>query len=113
MALAQPGRNYGSKIKRRSHLLCSTSKNTPETHQLTGRNTKILSLLACNYSSARYAELGVPEHTSEGLGRAEEVVELCVHSTKSGRNTAPWRLGYLQDEEDRQEITAWIRGEAH
>ena len=88
-------------------------KKTSENHQLIGSDTKIFSLLAWNYSPARDAEIGVPEYTSEALGIAEEAVGLLVHSVKSARNTAPRRLGYLQDEEDRQGITAWIGGEAH
>lgn len=57
--------------------------------------------------------MGVPEYTTQALGIAEEFVELLVHSVKFARNTVPRRLGYIQDEDDRQEVTAWITGEAH
>lgn len=46
-------------------------KKASENHQLIGSDTKILRLLAWNYSFARDAELGVPEYTSEALGTAE------------------------------------------
>lgn len=93
IGLVQPGRNYGSKNRQRSQLLCSASKKPSEIHQWTGKDSKILSLWVCNYSPAKYTELGVPECISEALGTAEEITELHLHSTKPGRNTAPWRGG--------------------
>lgn len=87
MAPVQPAQNY-TKSYRETTFCAVPHKTTSKNHQLIGSTTKILSLLAWNYSPARDAETGVPEYTSEALGIAEEVVELLVLCVKSDRNTA-------------------------